>query len=73
MRDYCEDMGGNKNNHREPSSMEELEEFLEYNTCKCRLIAARWHIFFPKFQGINDEVSLQFAKGFDGKVDVLGT
>lgn len=25
-------------------------------------------MFFAKFQGFDDEVTLQFAKGFDGKV-----
>lgn len=28
----------------------------------------RVHMFFAKFQGFDDEVTLQFAKGFDGKV-----
>lgn len=34
--------------------------------------AAGWHKFFAKFQGFDDQVTLQFAKGFDGRVARIG-
>jgi hypothetical protein len=33
---------------------------------------ARWHKFFIKFQGLNDQVMLQFSRGFNRCVAQIG-
>lgn len=56
----------------EPRSLEDLETIPNYNACKTMLITAISDTFFTKLQGINDQVSLQFSQGFDGKFTQVG-
>ena len=55
-----------------PVSIDKLEQFPQYNACKSKLVKAGWHVFFAKFQGYDDAVTLQFARGFDGKTARVG-
>lgn len=61
-----------KYDHHEPTSLEELEKTLKYNACKHILVKEGWHEFMAKFHGFEDEVTLRFAQGFDGKVTRIG-
>jgi hypothetical protein len=45
-----------------------LEVVPEYHRCKKLFKEAGWHLFFAKFRGFNDQVSLQFTQSFDGRL-----
>ena len=51
----------------DPSSISMLEGFPEFNACKEKF-EGTWYQFFQKFQGYDDEITLYFTQGFDGKV-----
>jgi len=53
-------------------SMQALEAQPEYNSCKKMLRVAKWHEFFMKFQGFNDQVTLNSTRGFNGRVAQIG-
>ena len=61
-----------KNDHHESTSMKDLEQIPEYNACKRMIEESGLRVFFEKFQGFDNEVTLQFAKGFNGKKHELG-
>ena len=52
--------------------MIDLEKIPEYNAYKCMIEEVGLKGFFEKFQGFDNEVTLQFAKGFDGKITQIG-
>ena len=64
-------MGGKEVEHHEPISISVLENFLEFNACKEKF-EGTWYQFFQKFKGYEDEITLYFAQGFDGKVVHIG-
>ena len=55
----------------EPSFVSLLEGFPKFNACKKRFEGI-WYQFFQKFQGYDDEITLKFAQGFDGKIVHIG-
>ena len=60
-------MGKKGPEHHEPSSVSMLEGFPEFNACK-EIFEGIWYQFFQKFQGHDDNITLKFAQGFDGKI-----
>ena len=57
--------------HHEPVSVSVVEFLPEFNACQEK-IEGTWYQFFQKFQGYDDEITLYFTQGFDGKVVYIG-
>ena len=64
-------MGQKGATRHEPSSVSMLEGFPEFNSYKKRFEGI-WYQFFQKFHGYDDEITLKFAQGFDGKFIHIG-
>jgi hypothetical protein len=46
----------------EPIPIQVFERLIEYNACRAMFRATRWHSFFAKFQGYNDQVTFKIAE-----------
>ena len=56
----------------EPSSRQVLENTHSFQASKSLFAANGWFQFFNRFNGHDDDVSLQFAKTFDGSQAQVG-
>ena len=63
-------MGWKGATRHEPSFVSVLEGFPEFNACK--EIFEGVYQFFQKFQGHDDDITLKFSQGLDGKVVHMG-
>ena len=64
-------MGQKGASRHETNFVSVLEGFPEFNACK-EIFEGVWYQFFHEFQGHDDEITLKFAQGFDGKVMHIG-
>ena len=60
-------------NRYEPTEYGQLLATPEFLACNELFIRAGWHSFLTNLQGHDDAVSLQFALGFDGHTDKVGS
>ena len=58
--------------HHEPSSRQVLENTPAFQASKTLFSANGWFPFFNSFNGYDDDVSLHFAKTFDGNQAQIG-
>jgi hypothetical protein len=60
-------------NHHEPSSYDELLAIPEFESYREVFLRVGWGQFLASLQGHDDDVSLQFSLGFDGKFSRVGS
>jgi hypothetical protein len=59
-------------NHHEPETYADLEALPEYEATKHIFQKAGWELFFKKFDGYDDKITLQFALHFHGGLAKVG-
>ena len=59
-------------NHLDPKIYQDLFQMLEVRECREIFFRAGWNPFLHLLQGYDEEISLIFAKGFDGKMARVG-
>ena len=60
-------------NQHEPTEYGPLLATPDFLACNELFIRAEWHPFLTNLQGHDDAISLQFALGFDGHTDKVGS
>jgi hypothetical protein len=57
----------------EPSSYADLFSIPEFSQCKELFLRTGWGAFLSSLQGHNDDLSMKFVVGFDGKKSHVGS
>ena len=59
-------------NHLEPENYQDMFHILKFQVCQDIFFQAGWNPFLHLLQGYDEEISLLFAEGFDGKMSRVG-